>query len=247
MEFEKKIMELLLANPRTYNELIMCLVNKGLANMEYGYRNDRNFYFHRTCKQFYMDDIFIVSDEPSYLKEVMDQAEELNMLTGIFPKENWDTFRADSKWKTSIRRQFTKSAQSPMLTLDFTRLDKSHQSVVEKSESQESRENYAMTMEYGGECYGIIREHKLVSFLSISKLDYSEHLKLAEINWIYTEPSYRKQGYAAQLLNNVSNLLIQKHYLVTYHCAGTNEASAKTALKGGLEEESSELVYTKTC
>ena len=51
----------------------------------------------------------------------------------------------------------------------------------------------------------------------------------------------------AQLLNTVSNLLIQKHYLVTYHCAGTTEASAKTALKGGLEEDSSELVYTKTC
>lgn len=244
MNPKTKVMEILLAEPEKFNEFIMCLFNRGLGDIEFGYCNDQNFYYQITKKTFNINNIFIFSDDSCYFEKASKSDPNINMITLISTEKDLDSIDFDSKWKKSIRKQFTKSKESFAPPLDFTLLNKNHKWIIEKSESIRVKDNYELAIEYDDECYGIIYNDELVSFLSISKID-NEQIKLAEINWIFTEPKYRKQGYAAKLLQNVSNLLLQRHYLISYHCVSSNIASAKTAFKSGMKEVIDEIIYER--
>ncbi len=98
-------------------------------------------------------------------------------------------------------------------------------------------------MEFGDSCYAIISNNTLFSFASVSKL---EQAKLAEITWIYTEKNYRHQGYGQKLLQGVIFELITAGYLVTYHCALENKASARTAICNGMDFQLNEIIFEKS-
>ncbi len=114
--------------------------------------------------------------------------------------------------------------------------------MIQTSQSETSKQNYELSLEFGDSCYAIISDNQLISFASVGKL---EQAKLAEINWIYTEENYRRQGYGHRLLQGIINELVSDGYLVTYHCALENEASARTAIRGGMGFELDEIIFER--
>ena len=98
-----------------------------------------------------------------------------------------------------------------------------------------------MSIEFGGECYAII-DGCIRCFLSTLVTKKSNSV---EIGWIYTEPEYREKGYASELLKKVSDRYASEGLTVTYHCAESNIASAKTALKSGFIETDTEIIFER--
>ena len=98
-----------------------------------------------------------------------------------------------------------------------------------------------MAVEYGGDCYAII-DGEIRCFLNTLVTKKSG---MVEVVWIYTEPQYRNKGFASELLKNVSDHYASDGLTVTYHCADSNIASAKTALKSGFIETATEIIFER--
>ena len=239
-----KIENIMLHKKNVFCEFLTCLHNSGLCDITVDFKNDSNFCFCRSSKDFGINDLFIYFDDEAYFFNILSRYADVNCIT-VIPKINYDLSFFIKTWKVTQRRQFTKDKSDGLkIYNDLTELTTSHLKYIEKSTSETVKNNYAISMKFDDECYAIIKDDALYCFASVSKV---ETLKLAEVNWIYTEPEYRYKGCATQLLSQVADKLISKGYTVTYHCACTNVASATTALRCGFEEVTEEIVMEREC
>lgn len=206
------------------------------------FKDDSHFYFHRKGEAIGINDASVFSDDTDYIDSVLRSCDGLQMVT-VISANAIDMKKYEDEWKVSTRRQFYKdSVQSKDSSIDScTRLDKSHSSVIEASSSETVRQNYAMAMDFDDECYAHI-DGGLISFLSTAPI---KKVNAIEINWIYTEPEFRNKGYASALLGKVSDYYVTKGWMLTYHCAGSNTASANTALKAGFTETVGEIILER--
>lgn len=231
-----------LGNKEAFCEFLACLYNKGRCEISADFKDDSHFYFHRKDEAFGINDASIFSDDTDYLDSVLRSCEGLQTV-GIISSNSLNTKKYEDEWKVCVRRQFYKtSALTDSSSLDTcTRLDKSHYSVIEASSSETVKQNYAMSMDFDDECYAHI-DGGLISFLSTAP---NKKVNAMEINWIYTEPEFRNKGYASDLLGKVSDYYVTKGWMLTYHCADSNTASANTALKAGFTETVNEIILER--
>lgn len=244
-----KIEAAMFRDPIKYNEFIQCYYNRGKADMAYGYKDDNNFWFRRSMPVFNMNEIYISFDDSDYLCENLQDKPELNSVTCVYAAEEFDTSLYENTWKVFGRRQFTMSepqGSNSKAQIEYFLINSECENIINKSESERVRQNYTLSIghEDTNPCYAAIKNGILVSFLSISILKL-EQIKIAEINWIYTETAHRRKGYAGALLSGAANTLLNDGCLVTYHCAETNVASANTAISSGMIETTREICFTK--
>lgn len=233
-----KIEQIMKKDKETFCEFLTCLYNKGLAQIFCEYRDDNNFWFRRVNEQFGINDMFVFCDDIDYFDKTISSFDGF-VLTAIVPFDLYGVQIQDN-WKISKRRQFYKS-KSDSNSCDVVRLDASYTSLIQKSASERTKENFSLAIEYDEPCFGLFKD-ELCCFASVREIKKAD---IAEINWIHTEPPCRNKGYASVLLSGISNLYATKGMLVTYHCDSKNIASAKTALKSGFKEVAEEIVFEK--
>ena len=236
-----KIENLMLQQKYVFCEFLTCLNNKGLCDIITDFKDDNNFCFCRYGKDFGINDLFIYSNDYMYFQSVVSRFNDATCMTVIF-ENNFDFSCITKAWEVTVRKQFVKTEARRLKSCEgFVKLNQTHTKIIEKSTSETVKSNFAVGIEFGDECYAIIKD-ELCCFVSVSKV---KGLKMAEVNWIYTEPKHRNQGYATQLLSQVANKLANEGYTVTYHCASENVASSMTALHGGFEETVKEFVLER--
>lgn len=231
-----------LGNKEAFCEFLACLYNKGKCEISADFKDDSHFYFQRKDEAFGINDASVFSDDTDYLDSALRSCEGLQQVS-IISSNGLDMKKYEDEWKVCVRRQFYKTnVQSKNSSIDTcTRLDKSHSSVINASSSETVKNNYFMAMDFDDECYAHI-DGGLICFLSTG---CNKKVNAMEVNWIYTEPEYRNKGYASDLLSNVSDYYVTKGWMITYHCADSNTASANTALKSGFTETVNEIILER--
>ncbi len=231
-----------LGNKEDFCEFIACLYNKGMCEVTVDFKDDSHFYFHRNGEALGINDASVFSDDTDYIDSVISKCDGLQIVS-IISSNGLDMKKYEGEWEVSVRRQFYKNSvlSEDSSIGDCTRLDKSHSSVINASSSETVKQNYAMAMEFDDDCYAHI-DGGLKCFLSTS---CNKKVNAMEVNWIYTEPNFRKKGYASDLLSRVSDYYVTKGYMLTYHCDSNNIASANTALKAGFTEAVNEIILER--
>ena len=243
MDDREKIERVLLGDKRQYSDFIGSFFHHGRYELHCGYQDCNNFSYGTNMEAYHRNDLYIKADDADYFKQAIRNRPDLTHVFLLSSDDNMELSEYEGTWLISKRKQFTKSEEGSADPTDFCLLDDSHRQIVEKSESDRSRECYSMAMEYEDCCYGLIRNNELLSFIFVPEV--TKPTELANISWIYTESVYRKMGYASKLLQNVSNLYIRQGYLVAYQCAEDNVASAKTALKSGMSREADIICFER--
>lgn len=241
MDTRDLIISRMTRNKETFCEFFDMLYNAGLSEITYDYRDDDNFSFRRINDAVGINDISVYFADPEYFDNIVKSSDGAGQISVITPTDtDFSKYAAD--WNMPKRRQFCKSAPSEEPTSDgISLLDSSHAEIMKNCTSDRARDYFGMAVEYGGECYAII-DGGIRCFLSALVTKKSNSV---EINWIYTEPEYREKGYASELLRKVSNRFASDGLTVTYHCAESNIASAKTAIKSGFIETDTEIIFER--
>lgn len=222
-------------------EFFSILYNKGACELVCDYRDDDNFSFRRKSDVVGINDITVYFTDPAYFDSIMSTSDGANIISIITPTD-FDFSKYSSDWNINKRRQFCKSDASETSTMDgATLLVASHADMMNSCTSGTARNNYEMAMAFGADCYAIIYD-RIRCFLSTLVTKKSNSVEIA---WIYTEPEYREKGYASELLKKVSDRYASEGLTVTYHCAESNIASAKTALKSGFTETDTEIIFER--
>ena len=232
-----KIEKIMKNDRETFCEFLTCFYNKGLAEILCDCKDNKNFWFRRVNKDFGINDMFIYSEDKDYFDKVISVFDG-SVVTALTPFEVGSEIQNNRK--ISVRRQFCKSEANGNFN-EAVKLDASHKPLIDKSVSDTTRDNFSVAIEFGEACFGLF-EDELYCFASVSEI---KKAGMAEINWIHTEPAHRNRGYAATLLQSVSDKYINNGYLVTYHCDNNNLASANTALKCGFKEVAAEIILEK--
>ena len=217
------------------------LYNCGKSEIICDYRDDDNFSFRRINPAFGLNDITIYFTDPDYFNGIMSASDGANIISLVTPTDA-DFSKFSAEWNINKRRQFCKSIASESPATDgITLLDASHSDLMSACTSDRARDYYGMAVQYGDDCYAVI-DGNIRSFIGTSMVKKSG---MIEICWIYTEPDYREKGYASELLKKVSDRYASEGLTVTYHCAESNIASAKTALKSGFIETDTEIIFER--
>lgn len=219
------VKKLMAKNKRKYCEFIMCLVNSGNADIKYHNNEKHEFCYRRNFENLGFSDMFIGNCTRQYVYQMLNEMVLENTgVVSILPasqecgeelanEKTFQSYCSQNGWDIKFRYQFYKS-DSAYNQGGVVKLNPIHKPLIEKSESDRVKQYYALSMQGGGESYGIIENNGLISYLSVVKLSNRE-FPLAEVNWIYTESLFRKQNFAANLLQSVCSILIKEGYTVS--------------------------------
>lgn len=225
----------------SFCEFFANLYSGGKCEIICDYRDEDNFSFRRINPAFGLNDITVYFTDSEYFDRIMSATDGANIISVLTPTDT-DFSKYSSEWNINKRRQFCKSIASESPASDgITLLDATHADLMNSCTSDRARNYYAMAVEFGDECHAVI-DGGIRSFIGTSVVKKSG---MIEICWIYTEPGYREKGYASELLKKVSDRYASEGLIVTYHCAESNIASAKTALKSGFIETDTEIVFER--
>lgn len=247
MNNKEKIEKIVYNNFESYYDFLRLISN--CKDVSYYYRDPRNFGRKRTLflgENVYKD-IYLISDDIEYIKEYVRQEPDADIFSLYYNKE-FDNNLFTDNW--SIYRNYTfykKTPNSGAAAENCIRLTSEHKELVEATSIDRLHDYYGLDINYNDELYenyAIVLDNKIISYLAVGKYT-TLGIKNAEICWIFTQPAFRQRNYAQQLLNFVCNILINKGYMVTYHCDSENIASMNTALKAKMIKSAEQIILQK--